>query len=269
MDKTLSDLKKHLIIRQTEDGGLGITDVISVSITAFDRNAQRTADMANAAFSLLKKKTTELNRQEYADIVLFLESQLAVCGQHLERSRQALNNFQIANHIYQIPEQVAIVMQAISVQKALLLSLENTKGYLEKTRSHDYGGITEINHKLAIINQKIFELETMERSDVFLGLTQSIGLKDSYIDLYKEAETYVQLRLILRRQIEMARIKQSRKHSSIYLVDSAQPPEHHSKPNRFIAAFSIIVTYLFCLFSFYIIREKGARLPVDEEKRLP
>jgi uncharacterized protein involved in exopolysaccharide biosynthesis len=58
LDLTLKALNKNVLIKEEEEGGLGITDVLTVSLTVVDHKAQRASDMANCLFDLLEKRSS-------------------------------------------------------------------------------------------------------------------------------------------------------------------------------------------------------------------
>jgi len=255
MDRTLRDLKDNLTIEEEEEGGLGVTDVLSISITAIDKVPQRASDMANYAFDLLEQKVRELNTDENSQMMAFLEDQITECDQVLDESRSKMKAFQIANHAYQVPEQVRMVLQVVGEQKAQMMALEGQKQYLLKTHSADYDGIKVLNERIAALGRQVSEMENAERKDIFPGLTQSLDLGAQYIDLLKEVETYVELKFLLRAQLEQARIRGEKDYTGIYVVDRARPAEYKFKPKRALIVLAIVFVYMFFLAGILILRE--------------
>jgi tyrosine-protein kinase Etk/Wzc len=255
LDLTLRKLQKRLTMVEEEEGGLGITDVLGVSIFAIARDPKRAAEMANYAYQLLEQKVIELNRKENADIQRFVEEQVGSCEEKLVGVRAALKEFRKTNHVYEIPQQVTMVLQAIGTQRAELLSLENEKAFLRTTHAESYNGIAILNQRMSILRDKIGELESKQEADVFPGLSRSLGLSTAHLDLLKEVETYLQLRLILRQQLELARVKAAKDYSGIYLVDPARPAEYKFKPKRALVVLGIVGLYMILMISFLVIRD--------------
>jgi len=244
LDQTLKALENTIEIEEEEEGGLGITDVISVTITVYDKDPVRAADMANYLYHLMEEKATELNGQEYAKITTFLNEKIKECNAKLDSARKKLNEFQIANHAYDIPQQVSMVLQAFSITKAEILSLDNQILYLKSIHSKDYSGIKVLEQKKTAYEKKLREMEFTKKKNVFVGLSQSLELSNKYIDLFSEVETYVQLRLLLKQQLEQAKIKESKSFSPLYLIDAARPAQYKCKPKRAFVILFIVFLYM-------------------------
>ncbi|MBD3392385.1 MAG: hypothetical protein GF418_09970 [Chitinivibrionales bacterium] len=268
IDKTLKDMKRTLKTEVEEEGGLGVTNVLSVTITAVDKDPGRASEMANYAFDLLEDKVAELNRVESDEQIRYLEEQIANCDRWLAEAREQKKRFQLENHAYHVPEQIKMVLQAIGQQKAQMLALESQREYLRKAHSADYDGIKAIDSKIAAYEEEIAQMETGERKDVFLGLVQSLDLSEEYIDMLKEVETYLQLRFLLRAQLEQSRVKREKDYTGIYVVDRARPAEYKFKPKRAAVVLVIVFLYMFCLVSLLLLREHHAHLRENDPERL-
>lgn len=243
-DQTLKILQSVIEIEEEEEGGLGITDIITITLTVYDEDPQRASDMANYLYTLLEEKAVALNKSEYEKITDFLIQKINQSNVTLESARKELNKFQVANHAYDIPRQVSMVLQAYSITKAEMLSLENKIIYLKSIHATDYDGIKILLQKKAAFKTKLRDLEFSKKKDVFMGLTKSLDLSNGYIDLFAEVETYAQLRLLLKQQLEQAKIKQSKNFSPLYLVDAARPAEYKCKPKRAFVILVIVFMYM-------------------------
>lgn len=253
IDKTLKYLENYIKIDEEQEGGLGITDVISLTITVIDKDPVRASDMANYLFSLLEEKAMELNQEEYKKITAFFLSKINHCNSKLGSARKELNVFQLANHAYDIPQQVSMVLQAGATIKAEILSLENKIIYIKSIHSNNYDEIPVLKQKKAALEKKLSEIENSKKNDIFLGLTQSLNLSNTYTDLYTEVQTYNQLRLLLKQQLEQANIKKSKDFVSLYLIDAARPAEYKFKPKRSLVILGIVFCYMFILITFLIL----------------
>ena len=248
IDYSLKMLKKNIVIEEESEGGLGITDVVSLTIRVIDKDPQLASDMANYIFVLLEEKVLELNKNEFDNVTEFLDLQIAQCEQKLDSTRQLKKDFQFKNKAYNISQQVSMVLQAFGTTKAEILSLDNKIYYLESIHSKDYNGISTLKQKKRAFEQKLREMENSQKNDVFVGLTKSLDLSDEFIDLVTEVETYTHLRSLLKQQLEQAKIKQSKNFSPLYIIDNARPAEYKFKPKRAVVILVIVFIYMF----FYI-----------------
>jgi len=268
MDKTLIDLKKTLTVGVEEEGGLGLTNVLSITINAIDKDPLVAADMANYTFDMLEQKIREINSREHESVITFLEKQILICDEKLAAARERKKQFQLANHAYQVPQQVSMVLQAIAAQKAEVLALESQKMYMQSIHDAGYDGLKVINQKISSLNAKIAEMENNERGDIFPGLVQSVDLADEYIDMLKDVETYVQLRFLLVQQLEQARLRRAKDYSGIYVVDRARPPQYKFKPKRAIVVIVIVGLYMSALILLLLFKEHFAYLRAHQPAKL-
>jgi uncharacterized protein involved in exopolysaccharide biosynthesis len=260
VDKTLADLKKTLVVDIEEEGGLGMTNIISISITAIDKDPARASDMANFAFELLNRKVNELNTGEHQAVIDFLSARMALCDKYLEDARFRKKEFQLANHAYHVPQQVSMVLQAIGSQKAEMLALESEKEYILATRASDYEGITSINQKIGAIKTKINSMEKGEKNDIFPGLERSVDLADEYVDAMQDVETYLRLRMLLTEQKEQAELRKARNYSDIYVIDNARPPQYKFKPKRSFVVLFLTGIYMSVVIAFLLVTDHFRRL---------
>jgi uncharacterized protein involved in exopolysaccharide biosynthesis len=252
LDLALKALDKSIIIKEEEEGGLGITDVLTVSITVVDGKAQRASDMANGLFDLLEKKVLEMNQRESDLQIEFLNHQMLLDDTLLARARNELKTFQMTYKMYDIPSQVRMTVRALSQLEADKMSLEFQKTYLLKSFSSQYSEVTSLNEKLAVCNQKIADLEKQYNSGLIPGLQKSLDLSDEYLDRLKEVETYVQLKFLLRQQLEIAKMKLQKSYTGISLIDHARPAQYKFKPKR--AFVVLVLTFLYmALLLFWIL----------------
>jgi capsular polysaccharide biosynthesis protein len=255
LDLALKVLEKKIIIKEEEEGGLGITDVIMVSVTVVDSKPQRASDMANSLFNLLENKVLDVNQREYVQQIEFLSQQLSQDDSLLARARRDLKTFQVTNKMYDIPSQVKLTVRSLSQLEADKMSLEIQKAYLQKSFSSQYFEISSINQKLAVCNNKITELEKQYGSTLLPSLQKSLDLSDEYLDLYKEVETYIQLKFLLRQQLEIAKLKQRKNYSGISIVDHARPAQYKFKPKRSIVALLLTFVYMIVLTTWIFYRD--------------
>jgi uncharacterized protein involved in exopolysaccharide biosynthesis len=268
IDKTLMDLRKTLPVSIEEEGGLGMTNIISITVSAIDKDPIRASDMANYAFELLNRKVNELNSSEHQAVIDFLDRRMALCNEKLADARKRKKEFQLANHAYHVPQQVGMVLQAIGTQKAEVLALESQKEYMTATRTQDYEGLKTIEQKIASINAKIREMEQGGKNDIFPGLTRSVDLADEYADAIKDVETYLKLGVLLTEQKEQAELRKNKNFSGIYIIDKARPPQYKFKPKRARVVLVITGLYMSVLLIVLLIVEHFRRMRETDPQKL-
>lgn len=108
---------------------------------------------------------------------------------------------------------------------------------------------------MAVCKQKISELEKQYGSSLIPSLQKSLDLSDEYLDLFKEVETYIQLKFLLRQQLEIAKLKQCKSFSGISLVDHARPAQYKFKPKRSIVTLLLTFVYMMILITWIFYRD--------------
>lgn len=252
LDLALKTLQKKISIKETEEGGLGITDIVSVDITVIDKDPKRASNMANYLFDLLQKKVLNMNQRKYLLQNAFITQQMDLNISKLTSARNALKNFQVTNQAYDVSTQARMTIRSLGQLEADKMSLEIQKAYLQKSFSPEYSEISELNQKLTICNQKISELEKRTTSSLTPGLQNSLNLSDEYVDHLKEVETYIQLNYVLRQQLEISKLKQQKSYTEIDVIDHARPAQYKFKPKRAIIVLVIVSLYMISML-FWII----------------
>jgi len=255
LDLALKVVDKTIVIKEQEEGGLGITDILEIELTVIDGNAQRASDMANYLYDLLKKKVIEVNQLEYVLQIEFLIKQMSSEDSLLVNARKDLKSFQINNRMYDIPSQVKLTVSALSQLEADKMSLELQKEFLQKSFSSQYSVITSLDEKLAVCNQKISDLEKQYGTSLVPGLHKSLNLSDEYLDRLKEVETYIQLKFLLRQQLEVAKLKQQKNYTGISLIDHARPAQYKFKPKRAVVVLVLTFLYMIIIISWVLLRD--------------
>lgn len=267
-DYTLRKLLKVIEIIEEAEGGLGITDVISITIRVIDKDPQMAADMANYLYELLNNKAIELNRSEFNNVSNFLVKQINNCNSILDSVRVEKKQFQMEHHAYDISQQVSMVLRAFGTTKAEILALENRIQYLKKIHANDFSGITILKQKKAAFEERLEEMEKSSKNDVFLGLTKSLDLSNKYVDLHTEVETYTHLRSLLKQQLEQAKIKQSKTFSPLHLVDKARPAEYKFKPKRALVMIAIVGLYMIAYITIILLWDHYQYLKTNEPQKV-
>lgn len=251
-DKALKILSEAIQVSEEEEGSLGITNVLSLKIVAVDKDPKLAADMANYMYSLLEEKALELNTNEYREIHNYLSEQLTACQKSLDSVRVIMKDFQYKNHLYDIPQQVSLVLGNIGSLKAQISSIDTEISLMRSTFSSSYSGIDILQQKRRVLQRQLNNIEVKEKKDLFIGLKQSVELREQFTDLFTEKESFTQLRILLKQQLAQADIKMKKDFISLYLVDRARPAEYKFKPKRAFVIILIVIPYMFLVLLFFI-----------------
>ncbi len=254
LDRSLKILNKKMQISAEEEGGLGITDIVSIEINVVDKSPQRAADIANYAFRLMEKKVLELQNGESQQMLNFLLSQNVLNDSLFDMWKNELKAFKIKYKLYDISSQVTMTMQVIGNYQAELNMLNTQKAYLESNNYSNNIELKSINQKISILNNKLVALEENKNIALIPGLKNSLDLSNQYYELMKKVETYSQISQMLIQQIEITKIKVQKNYTEIFLVDSARPPQWKIKPKRAFVMVGIVSVYMVLCLVFLFFR---------------
>lgn len=242
--RTLKMLNDNLLFSVEEEGGLGMTDILSISITVIDTNKVTAADMANFYYEEMEKKVIRLYRDEYENLGNYLSKQLSECEDSLKNADNALLTFMDTNKIYSINKQVEKSLELYAKQKAELFSATSKIELLRNHVSSRSNILKQAQNEKAVIEKRLHELEMSKDPNVLVGLSNSLVLSSEFSELYVKKEVFLQLRQILVQQLKQSQIKRDRDFSGIYLLDKAHPAYFKFKPKRAVYAIAIVTIYM-------------------------
>ncbi len=260
LEKAIRALEGNTTIKVSEEGGLGFSDITSISISILDKDSVRCAEMANRYVTIADDRIRELNSRKASENRAFIEQQIAISQDKLVQARSKLNQFQLENRLYSIPEQTKLVLQTVGELKSKMLSLETRRAYLLRQHAPAHPLIKDVNVQIAILDKEISQLEKKEKPDLLMGLEKSLELGNGYADRYIDVETLTGVITLLRQQLEQARIQENKAVSSVRIVDHARPPQWKAKPKKAFVVLTIVTLYMFGLVLVVLARKRYKKL---------
>ena len=221
------DARKQLEANTKATGG---KDGI-IQLEVDDKDPQFAADMANAYVVELKKLMGRLAVTEAQQRRAFFEHKIQEAKTELAEADKALRSTGInASTLKSSPlaavEVVARLKGAITAQEVKVGSL---RGYLTDSAP-------EIKQALVELGSLRSQLTKAEQDDP----VRTGRLEDTYVERYRDYKYKEALYEMFAKQYELARVDEAREGAVIQVVDSAQPPERKSKPQK--AMISVIAT---------------------------
>lgn len=213
-----------------------------ITIEVDDRDPQRAADLANAYVEELKRLTDRLALTEAQQRRQFFEKQLAQTKNRLVRAQQALQGTGFNEGAMRAePKAAAESFAKLRAEvTAAEVRVQAMRGYLTET-APEYRQAQ--NALLALRAQ----LSRMEGSD-------AVAEKGDYVSRFREFKYQETLFDLLVRQLEAARLDESREGAVIQVVDLAAPPERKSKPRRAMVAVVATLAAGFALLLWVFVR---------------
>jgi uncharacterized protein involved in exopolysaccharide biosynthesis len=155
-------------------------------------------------------------------------------------------------------EGVAKIRAAVTAQE---IKLSTMRGYLSDAAPDFKQAQTE----LSALKQ---QLAALERQDNESSAGPNTAQND-YIAKYREYKYNETLFELFSKQYEIARIDEGREGATIQIIDTAEPPEHKSKPKKALVAVITTLATGFALLLFVFVRNalmSSASDPITTQK---
>jgi len=261
LDKTIKLLKKDIKVEAEEEGGLGITDVLSISLTVSNKNPQTAADIANFMVQKLAERSREIYSQSFVGAVDFLDKQIE---ESIAKSRNAsteLETFQKTNNIYSLQTQLDLSLATYASNLAEISAAEKQIEVIQLTQSSSSSMITTLRNRISYMRKQNQKIETDGYGGVFPGLSNVIDLSDQYTQLVLNSKMYEQLKALLLQQRLQTQLKMERDYSTIYVIDYARAAEYKYKPKRIMYCVVALALWYAYLIPSIILKDMFEKLP--------
>jgi uncharacterized protein involved in exopolysaccharide biosynthesis len=211
----------------------------NITITVFDKDRRRAADMANYFVELLNELSVQLGTQEARNNREFVERRYFQNKSDLRNAEDSLKAFQQKFGIYALPEQTASAIKAASTLKSEAVAKEIQLGITKQGLGADNPQTQTLQLELAELNKKLMEMK-LGTADWYKDQTLSlfVPFKDvpsvaaQYVRLYREFEIQNRLMEFLLPLYEQAKIDEQKDTPVVLVLDKAVPPERKARPHR-------------------------------------
>ncbi|MBI5710192.1 MAG: hypothetical protein HZC42_07815 [Candidatus Eisenbacteria bacterium] len=213
LEKTLKELKTHTRVKLNPDGTIGVS--------VEDRDARRAAAMANAYLVALDRYNIEKRNTQAHRTRIFLERRVAETDSLLRLSEARLREYQEVHHAVAPTSLGSTDVSASANLMARKIMLEVRLGLLRGYLREDNEQIVQTRSELDQLNQRIAALP---------------ALQTDLARLIRDDKVQEQLFLLLTAELEQARVRETMDTPTVQVLDSAVPPERHSRPRKVILA---------------------------------
>ena len=272
MEDARTDLAKHTGV--TEDRKSGI-----ISVSVWDHNPQRAANMAGAYVKELDRLVAQVSTSAARRERIFLEGRLHAVKQDLDASAVKFSEFASKNTAIDIPAQGKAMVEAAATLQGQLIFAESELHGLEAI-------YTDQNVRVKALRARVSELRSQlgkiggesgtagalsSKSDpsLYPSIRQLPVLGVTYADLYQQTKIQATVFELLTQQYELAKVQEAKEIPSVKVLDAAVVPTKKSFPP--VGAFTAVGTALFLLGAcawIFVNRSYAAIDPQDPRKQL-
>ncbi|MEX2115996.1 MAG: hypothetical protein WEB37_03855 [Bacteroidota bacterium] len=229
-EKTMKELLANSELDYTNEGGL--------SISVYDTDPQRAADIANYFVEILNETNSRMQAQNAKANREFIGKRVDQGKTDLREAEDSLKGFQEDVGMIIVPDANSSGISAIAEMYLMKARKEIEIGILEQTVGPDNPVLRQMRIELREINRKVDELPAV-----------SVGSLRLYRDVYIQQK----IMEFLIPMYEQAKVEEQRATPSVIVLDVATPAERKAKPK--IALYGLMgfvissVMALFIVFS--------------------
>ncbi|HEY4930979.1 MAG TPA: Wzz/FepE/Etk N-terminal domain-containing protein [Terriglobales bacterium] len=212
-----------------------------ISIQVSDRDPKRAADIANAWVDELRVLNQDLALTEAAQRRVFFEQKLVSEREDLSKAELALKLFQEKTGLIQPEAQARALITGVADFRAQVGAKQVELQSLRTYATEDNPDVKRVERELAEMQVQLAKLSQMERGGTDFGEanlqvpTRRVPQATlEYLRVARELRYHETLYDFLGKQLEAARIDESKNAVMVQVVDRAVPPERKSSPQRLL-----------------------------------
>ena len=233
LDDTIKKLRENCEFDFATEG--------NISITVYDKDPERAADMANYFVEILNDMSVQLGTKEARNNREFIERRYEKNQKDLQAAEDSMKAFQQKYGIYTLAEQTESAIKGAAELKAEQAAKEIELGIALKSLGGNNPKTQELQLQLAAINNKLRELKFGTSdwySDKSLNLfvpfkdVPELGLE--YLRRYRELQIQNKMLEFLLPLYEQAKIDEQKDMPVVLSLDKATPPERKKRPPRML-----------------------------------
>jgi tyrosine-protein kinase Etk/Wzc len=225
----------------------------SLTISVFDRDPQRAADMANYYVEMLNKVNTEIQVANAHGNRAFIEERYKKNIEDLRKAEDSLRVYQKKYGVIALPEQTQASIKGAAELLGQLSLKEIQLGVLRRTLSGKNPSIDAAQIEVEEIQKKMSELNSgiglgEGESKVFIPLSKVPDLGAEYIRRFRDVEIQYKILQFVTPLYEQAKVEEQRQTPSVIVLDSASPAERKAKPKIALYGLTaLVISFIFSL----------------------
>lgn len=222
-----------------------------LSVSVYDLDPQRAADIANFFVDELNRRNQELASQDAANYRRFVERRYHETILALDSLKDATQRFQEEFGVFDLETQTASFLEQVAAIRAEAITLEIDYAALRAQYGPENPRVQAARSAYEAANRK--SEEALEGREDILPVSRSKypEVFRSFVELEQEVLIQKSILEIIAPMYEQARFQEERHFQAVQVVDRAIPPVRKAKPKRSViviastlSAFILIVLYV-------------------------
>ncbi len=211
------------------------------TISVYDKNPARAAEMANYYLELLNERGKEFARNELATFKKMIEERVRANEDTLKKLEHRIKLFQEREQVPVVMTEQVSGLDFLGELYAQRISLELQQQLLKENYGASHPMLTSIKNQLSNIDQKINAIPSMTVE---------------YLQIYRELLVQRKIAEVLVPMLEQVKLSELQKIPDVIVLDKATPPDRKSKPKRMFIVLGALIFASAGMFYFLLIKEK-------------
>jgi tyrosine-protein kinase Etk/Wzc len=241
-ESSLQRVKKYVMFKTKEKGSMGFEKIVSFTVSCYHPSPDTAKLMCDYAFFLIDSSVKTLSTGMAHRNRMFVENQLSQHKKLLDSLQMEFQKFQLANKAFAVPEQMKMTLKNYSDIKSSAIMNELKMKALQQEFHGTLPQLEELVRNDVLYNQKLSEIESDSRHNVLPSLELSAKLLPAFTNLSRETEVENQVIVLLSRELEQARVQESRNVSLLTVIDPPFVPINKARPKRVLTMLLIFIS---------------------------
>lgn len=233
---------------------LEIQDEGNLTLTVYDKNPQKAADIANYLIERLNQLNTSLSVTNAKANREFVEKRYFQNITDINNLENAMKEFQQRYGVIAVPEQLEATVKSMSEIYAELYKKEIELNVFKQTYGKDHPltvtseiEMNEVKKKIDMLNKGTDS--SQKDVKLLIPFKQAPELGNEYLKIYRNLEIQYKILEFVQPLYEQAKVEEARNTPSVLVLDKAFPADRKSKPKASIFALvSLVSSILLGLF---------------------
>ncbi len=227
LEKTSKELVDNTVIDLQDEGNL--------TVSVYDKDPRRAAEMANYYVELLNQTNSELMVQNARGNREFIEQRYQTNLSDLRSAEEAMKDFQVKYGIIAVPEQTQATIKAGAELYGTLAAKEIERDVLKRTTTASHPSLAEAEIEVDEIKKKLRDMNSGsivagDEMNIFVPFKKAPELGAQYVRLYRDLQIQNKILEFITPMYEQAKVEEHRNTPSVVVLDHASIPERKAKP---------------------------------------
>ncbi len=246
---------------------LEIQDEGNLTITVYDKDPQKAADIANYLVEKLNEINTKLSVTNAKANREFVEKRYLQNIADINDLETKMRQFQEKYGVIAIPEQIEATVKSMANIYLDLYKKEIEYNVVQQTYGKDHPLVINAKIEMNELRKKINQLNAgtdISQKDVklLIPFKEAPLLGNEYLKIYRNLEIQYKILEFIQPLYEQAKVEEARNTPSVIVLDKAGPAERKAKPKGTLYALVSFVSSLLVGFFLIFLKELFLKIKI-------